>query len=185
MTDNGFFRINAGVQILKHTPMARMFLDYLVTMSNHLVKEDEVISGQAAILKEFKGTSQAALAALVGLENLKWDTCVACGGSPISVPIEDNDGKICGHARVVGLPARFLNQAESLPGGRFTNDTHILHLKGTWWRMVMYINAAVATYHRQYSWNWEAHELWSNMYRVWRPGHKFNLTVYGMAGSVV
>merc|ERR1711994_212022 len=105
-----------------------MFLDYLVTMSNRLVKEEEVIAGQAAILKEFKGTSQAALAALIGLENLKWDACAACGSSPVKVPVEDAGGKICGEARVVGLPARFLNQAESLPDGRLTGDTHILHL---------------------------------------------------------
>jgi len=96
---------------------------------------------------EFRGPFQAALAHILGGHNrellhtnLGLNNCALCGdvrtvaingpGHDVTRPEFEVD--------IRGVPARFINQAESLPDGHFYEGLRLFHMKGSWWRECAY-----------------------------------------------
>lgn len=176
-TRMGGVRLNSGVQVMRHNIVARAWLQVLHTSSIQMLEAVTEEGGMSdyirALLDEYKAPTQASIAALIGLDKLVWETCEVCKGDtiPVELEIPIGDGRIAVvNVNVVGIPARFLNQMESMPDGRFTDDTHIVHLKGDWWRTLVFNQIATVTAHRTYAWNRDAYFLWADMYAAWAPG---------------
>ena len=118
----------------------------------------------------FKGVSQAAIAWAVGLDHVLYEDCQICWPKIRSLQLMSEYGEPF-ELKIQGLPARQLNQAESVEDGVFTEDTYIVHLKGLWWRILILNSTAHPIPTRCLAWNSDAHKLWTSLYLVWRPEH--------------
>ena len=168
-TRNGFVRINAGVQLFRYTRGVSLYLANLLKITRIFMHygETKQLPDETWFVEEFKGLSQAAIAWFIGSSNLLFEDCLVCSrtisfdsvsaGEPFSLKAQ-------------GLPARFLNQAESLGDGlSLSGDTHMVHLKGLWWRVLILNATAHSTATRCLVWNAAAYELWKSLYLAWRP----------------
>ena len=169
-TRNGFVRINAGVQLFRYTKGARLYLRNLLEITRMFVRHGEMREQDDGIhfLEEFKGLSQAAIAWFVGSSNLLFGDCLVCWPEAINFTSVSTGGEPFTLA-AQGLPARFLNQAESVADGVLNGDTHLVHLKGLWWRVLLLNATAHSTATRCFVWNAAAYELWKSLYLAWRP----------------
>ncbi|OLQ10250.1 hypothetical protein AK812_SmicGene6073 [Symbiodinium microadriaticum] len=172
-TRNAHVRINSGVQIFRYTEGVKAFLNTLLRVtlaavdSGHAHSETDL---PKEVLREFKAPGQAAIAWIVGLQNLLFEDCLVCWPEITSVGIEvSQDEKMA--LKIQGLPARFLNQAESVEQGILGPDTHMVHLKGLWWRLLLLNGTAHSTATRCLGWNSGAYQLWATLYLAWQPQH--------------
>merc|ERR1740117_1305085 len=91
--------------------------------------------------EEFKGPSQAALAFLLtrsDVELMRDER--ACCSSVRVVELEPRPSDVDQRpveVRMWGIPAQYLNDAESTEDGRLPATVHVVHLKGHWWRAVL------------------------------------------------
>jgi len=128
-------------------------------------KEEEGPSGEKwrDLLQEFKGPSQASLAFLlaqgeVEIMNEVKSCCSRIRTIHLEPLVPDGDEV---PVRMFGLPSQYLNDAESTEDGALLSSTHIVHLKGHWWRTVLPEgHEHIETPTRSYEWNREAFELW-------------------------
>ncbi|CAE7255581.1 unnamed protein product [Symbiodinium sp. CCMP2592] len=172
-TKNAHVRINSGVQIFRYTDGAKAFLSTLLRTTLAAVNSGHVHSDPdfpKDVLREFKAPGQASIAWIVGLQNLLFEDCLVCWPDITSVEID-----VSRHEKLVlkiqGLPARFLNQAESVVEGSLGPDTHMVHLKGLWWRLLLLNGTAHSTKTRCLGWNSGAYQLWATLYLAWQPQH--------------
>ena len=84
---------------------------------------------RVSVQTRFKGVSQAAIAWVVGLHNLLYEDCEICWPKAPVLEMLSEYGEPF-KLKAQGLPARLLNQAESVVDGVLTKDMHIVHLKG-------------------------------------------------------
>ncbi|CAE7713818.1 unnamed protein product [Symbiodinium sp. CCMP2456] len=172
-TRNAHVRINSGVQIFRYTDGAKAFLNTLLRATLAAVDAGHVHSERdfpKEVLREFKAPGQAAIAWIVGLQNLLFEDCLVCWPEIISVEIEVSQHEKLA-MKIQGLPARFLNQAESVGEGSLGPDTHMVHLKGLWWRLLLLNGTAHSTATRCLGWNSGAYQLWATLYLAWQPQH--------------
>ncbi|CAE7307458.1 unnamed protein product [Symbiodinium sp. CCMP2592] len=173
-TRNGFVRFNAGVQFFRYTPGVLLYLRNLVRITLDFVEQGHVQFADENpltwYLEEFKGVSQAAIAWAVGLDYVLYEDCQICRPKIQPLQLMSEYGEPF-ELKIQGLPARQLNQAESVEDGVLTEDTYIVHLKGLWWRILILNSTAHPIPTRCLAWNSDAHKLWTSLYLVWRPEH--------------
>eukprot|EP00439_Symbiodinium_sp_Y106_P085707 s828_g29.t1 len=169
-TRNGFVRINSGVQLFRYTEGVRLFLSNLLKITRIFMRygETKQLAEETWFLEEFRALNQAAIAWFVGSANLLYNDCLVCWPRTISFDSVSATGEQFSLS-AQGLPARFINQAESVTDGLLSREVHMVHLKGLWWRVLILNATAHSTATRCFAWNTGAYDLWKSLYLAWRP----------------
>lgn len=129
---------------------------------------------QDELIDDFRGNDPAGLALLLSSYDtarlpslLGWKSCRVC-----SEPVEAHIGMYGGEGnmpvRFRAFPARVLNHAESMQDGTFPNDLLIVHLKGTWWRIVLSNGLQTTDATRTPAWNRDAMALHRLTFYEWQ-----------------
>eukprot|EP00928_Gymnodinium_smaydae_P040416 TRINITY_DN27411_c0_g1_i1.p1 TRINITY_DN27411_c0_g1~~TRINITY_DN27411_c0_g1_i1.p1 ORF type:complete len:601 (-),score=121.94 TRINITY_DN27411_c0_g1_i1:159-1904(-) len=189
-TGRGLTRINCGLVLvsLQDLKVAAKFLKRWAYVSGNLLLagysdykfEDgtgEFWAGwRETLFDDFRGNDQAGLALLVsGFDTegmlprvLGWgDACGACQ-RPVEANLDLFSGEEPLRVRFRALPARLLNNPESMDGGTFSADLRVVHLKGTWWRMSLPYGAHFIGATRRPEWNRDGLALHRLCFEIWQ-----------------
>lgn len=168
---HGYVRLQGGMLLLRNSYEALRWFAQWLSLTESMIHEinDGGPNAQrwADLREEFKGPSQAALAFLLSQGELERMLDVgACCRQPREVALEPMPHEVqLFHVRMWGIPARYLNDAESTEDGSLPETVHVVHLKGHWWRMVLpEAREDIVAPTRSYAWNREAFELWRRHY---------------------
>jgi len=163
----GYVRLQGGMLVMRNNMEALHWFALWTSLTQSMLSDVQAGVGQQerwqALYKEFKGPSQAALAFLLTQGQMElMQSKEECCSSVRTVMLEAlQKGGPDVEVRMLGIPARFLNDAESTEDGTLPKSVHVVHLKGHWWRTVLpdgLEHIVVPT--RSYEWNREAFELW-------------------------
>lgn len=172
----GYVRLQGGMLVMRNTWDAMSWFAWWMSLTRTML-DDIKYGGPSgprwkALHEEFKGPSQAALAFLITqgeIERMK--RVDECCSTVRTVELEAiAPGASAMEVRMLGLPARYINDAESTEDGRLPESVHVVHLKGHWWRTVLpegHENYWAPT--RSYEWNREAFELWRRHHSPYAP----------------
>lgn len=168
---NGYVRLQGGMLMMRNCVEALYWFAFWKELTRTMLHDIETGTGQPQrwedLREEFKGPSQAALAFLLTKSELDVmkNMSVCCSTVRITT-VQLGSGSPEVEVRMMGLPARYLNDAESTMDGTLPESVHVVHLKGHWWRMVLpkALEHIVAPT-RSYEWNREAFELWRRHFK--------------------
>ncbi|CAE7799488.1 unnamed protein product [Symbiodinium necroappetens] len=163
----GFVRLQGGLLIMRNSLEAlHWFATWeSLTAAVYFQREEEGRLGDRwrALLEDFKGPSQAALAFLLTRSELEVMQNVSqCCNVPRTIELEPlRKGEPPVSINMFGLPTQHVNDAESTEDGTLPKTAHVIHLKGAWWRSVLPEGKKTVTAPtRLYEWNREAFDLW-------------------------
>jgi len=167
----GYVRLQGGMLLMQNRVQALQWFAQWMSLTQSMLHEsyDDGPRGERwrDLHEEFKGPSQAALAFLLtrgDVSQMRDIKACCCVVRKVNLELTHSDsGPV--QVRMLGLPARYLNDAESSMDGRLPRSVHVAHLKGHWWRTVLpdaheHISAPTRTY----EWNREVFELWRHHY---------------------
>merc|ERR1712046_361738 len=181
-TKSGYVRLQGGLLLMRNNIEALQWFATWTMLTRSMMVDIENDGPQKErwlkLHEEFKGPSQAALAFLLTQGEIEGMRSISeCCSTVRSIMLEPllPGAKEDVEVRMMGLPARYLNDAESTEDCSLPASVHMVHLKGHWWRNVLpegLTHVVVPT--RSYEWNREVFDLWRRHYAIlstWDPGN--------------
>lgn len=168
---HGYVRLQGGMLVMRNAMAALHWFARWVSLTESMLHETQNDGPKAQrwrdLYEEFKGPSQAALAFLLTRSEIELmrdpDECCNRVRTVTLEPLDPNGEKV--DVRMLGVPAQYLNDAESTEDGKLLDTVHVVHLKGHWWRAVLPDGREdLWAPTRSYEWNREALELWRRHY---------------------
>lgn len=184
-TERGYRRLHTDILLLslRDVDLAGRYLHRLALVADTFLtagahrphsEQQRWRRWQEELVHEFGGIAEAALALLLSSYNtaslatlLAWRDCRVCSTTlEAHLALDGEESPMS--VRFRALPARALNHAESMLDGAFPEDLLIVHLKGTWWRVLLGSNLLAFDTTRRPDWNRDALMLYSVCFSEWQ-----------------